>query len=186
MDGTPSWAQPDSPALPEEMLRHDDYLESLWMGPTVYSQLGMHASGQRDREVCGVMFGHRVIDQGVKRGLVLGCARLANVAEDPTSAYRFDPDQQAATWRQVRAMRLEVLGVWHSHPTGPPHPSQTDVEYMQPWLAYVILVPGAGRVEMTCYRLVAEPDRSIGYTTVLHEVRMTGVGGPTGPGRRPV
>ena len=165
-------------------MRRDDWLESLWMGPTVYSQLSEAASAGEGRETCGVLLGHRVVDAGVRRGLVIGCAELFNAAKDPIHNYAFDAGQQSRVWDQVRAMRLEMLGIWHSHPTGPAHPSQTDVEYMQPWLAYAILSPRGARWALACYRVIAEKNRA-GYAAIPHEVKLLGVGGPTGPGRRP-
>ena len=95
-----------------------------------------HAGRAAPEEACGVLFG-RYNARGV--AVVHGLARLANVSSKPTHAYEFAPDQQAATWDDVRRMDLEVLAVWHSHPEGPPHPSGTDLEYMQPWLLYAVL-----------------------------------------------
>lgn len=119
-------------------------------------------------EQCGVIAGMR---QG-EEAFVIACAQLRNASHKPESNYEFDPDQQALVWEEVAKMGAEVLGVWHTHPHGPAHPSQTDVAYMTPWLVYPVLVPAVGRTLMTVYRL---SDDGEGYVSVPHELRIQGL-----------
>jgi proteasome lid subunit RPN8/RPN11 len=109
---------------------------ALQVGLSVEQAMHMHGRSALPNEACGVLFG-RYDEDGV--AVVEGCARLANVSEDPAHTYRFDEGQQAEVWDAVRARGLEVLAVWHTHPSGPQGPSQSDLAYMQPWLLYPIL-----------------------------------------------
>lgn len=141
-------------------------MTTLVFGPqTLRGLLGAVRSPAED-ERCGVVFGLR-LPSG--EGQVLGCAELTNAHKSPAANYAFDPDQQAAVWQKVEAMGYEVLGVWHSHPHGPQAPSTTDIEYMQPWLVYPILMPTMMGVSMAVYRLTEAGDSVV---TVPHEARM--------------
>ena len=127
---------------------------ALGVGTVVLEALAEHAKDGRPLEVCGVLFG-AYDDEGVAK--VDGCAALANVSSTPEHEYRMDPDQQAQVWDRVRAMGLEVLAVWHTHPAGPIGPSETDLEYMQPWLLYPVLsfdpLTSGARWQLHVYRL---------------------------------
>lgn len=38
-----------------------------------------------------------------------------------------DPQEQIAAMIQINEQGLDLHAIYHSHPSGPPHPSQTDV-----------------------------------------------------------
>ncbi|MFT5288589.1 MAG: proteasome lid subunit RPN8/RPN11 [Planctomycetota bacterium] len=50
---------------------------------------------------------------------------LSNIATD-TARFRFDPAEYAREQERARALNLKILGVFHSHPGGPAHPSKDD------------------------------------------------------------
>ena len=49
-----------------------------------------------------------------------------NVAETPEIRYLIDPEEQFELIETVEEAGLDVVGFYHSHPTGPTHPSETD------------------------------------------------------------
>ena len=66
-------------------------------------------------------------------GLILGTAsRLErfrparNLARHPKRAFELDPGDLVAAEDEARASGLEVVGVWHSHPSAPAIPSEED------------------------------------------------------------
>jgi len=73
--------------------------------------------------------------------------RTENVAETPRTRYRIDPEQQLAALERADAEGLDVVGFYHSHPTGPAEPSETDAARAT-WhgYAYVIWTPTADPV----------------------------------------
>ena len=50
----------------------------------------------------------------------------ANVASDPLRRFEIDPQALVDAHRAARSGAPEVLGYYHSHPTGPAAPSTTD------------------------------------------------------------
>lgn len=156
----------------------------LVLGPAVMHQLGRYAevSLRAGVELCGILIG---TVEGTE-ALVAGCAQLPNVSGKPETEYQFHPGQQAEAWERAEEMGLQVLGVWHTHPTGPPVPSQTDVAYMQSWLLYPILVPEVGKYMMNVFKLrsmvyeqaddtvLGEPIEHSQWERVPHELRRKG------------
>jgi proteasome lid subunit RPN8/RPN11 len=54
--------------------------------------------------------------------------------------YRMDPAEQLQAFLMIGELDLELLGIYHSHPCGPPTPSETDIaEAAYPDAVYVIL-----------------------------------------------
>lgn len=93
-------------------------------------------------ERCGIMFGSIVNGEA----FVAGVAELDNVAADPEHNYEFAPATQAKAWSRVERWGYEVFAVWHTHPSGPEQPSETDVANMQTFLLYPVVYPGEGGV----------------------------------------
>ncbi|GHG05043.1 hypothetical protein GCM10017783_17080 [Deinococcus piscis] len=52
---------------------------------------------------------------------------LPNVAACPEVEYQAEPAALIQALREFRAAGLELCGIFHSHPRGPQHPSQTDI-----------------------------------------------------------
>jgi proteasome lid subunit RPN8/RPN11 len=84
------------------------------------------------KECCGLLAG---------RGNVITHAfAAANVAKDTTKAYEIAPDELFRLMREIRALGLELLGIYHSHPVGENWPSGRDIERAYyPAAAYFIL-----------------------------------------------
>jgi desampylase len=62
---------------------------------------------------------------------------ITNVASDPHR--RFDMDELEL---RIAFARYDVLGTYHSHPTGPARPSTTDMHYADPFLRHWLVVEG--------------------------------------------
>jgi proteasome lid subunit RPN8/RPN11 len=81
------------------------------------------AKAELPNECCGLLAG-KVAD-GV--GQVVKRYPLKNTAASPVE-YLSDPWDMFAAERDMRGEALEVLAVYHSHPTSAPVPSRTDRE----------------------------------------------------------
>jgi proteasome lid subunit RPN8/RPN11 len=103
-------------------------------------------------EVCGVLAGERDAN-GERRAI--GARRVPNVADRPTVAYELEPAAALAAIDAIEDAGREVLGFYHSHPGGPPRPSDAD-RAQAAWPGYCYLVVSPSDPD------AAEPDSSIG------------------------
>src|SRR5438093_1429771 len=82
------------------------------------------ASAERPNECCGLLAGPPPRD-GVAR--VERCYPLVNAAASPVE-YESEPHGMFQAVRDMRHHGIDVLAVYHSHPTSPPVPSRKDRE----------------------------------------------------------
>ncbi|ARS89864.1 desampylase [Natrarchaeobaculum aegyptiacum] len=73
-------------------------------------------------EICGVFGG--TFDPEESR--VQSQYPADNVADTPRTRYRIDPEAQLEIFDRLEARGESIVGFYHSHPAGPPHPSETD------------------------------------------------------------
>ncbi|MEF8780084.1 MAG: desampylase [Haloferacaceae archaeon] len=110
-----------------------------------YDEIVSRARHGGDAEVCGVL-GGRAIQSGsgpVRSGIdavVTTVYPVENVAASPRSRYELDPEEQLAAIEELTSRDLTLIGFYHSHPRGPPIPSETDLESATwPDASYVIV-----------------------------------------------
>lgn len=103
---------------------HADDGRTLAFTQETYEAVLTHARTGAPKEVCGVLGGTR--DDATGDSRVRSVHRTANVADRPRTAYRIDPAEQYDAMRDIEARGEEIVGFYHSHPTGPAHPSATD------------------------------------------------------------
>lgn len=85
-------------------------------------------------ECCGFL--------GGSAGRVQKVYPVTNTANSPVR-YHMDATEQVRSMIAIHRAGWEILGIFHSHPCGPPIPSETDLRkanYQD--AAYVILCPG--------------------------------------------
>lgn len=71
-------------------------------------------------EACGLLLG--------ADGRISEAVAARNVALDPASHFEIDPQALIDAHRSERGEGPELVGYFHSHPTGRPEPSDTDRE----------------------------------------------------------
>lgn len=89
-----------------------------------YDHIVTHARDGGAVEVCGVLAGARGTDGEPSAATAAYAAE--NVAETPKTRYAMAPEEQLELIEGAEAAGLDVVGFYHSHPTGPAHPSETD------------------------------------------------------------
>ena len=104
------------------------------LNKNLLSEMEDHARKEGPDEACGILTG---IEDRVER--VYPCK---NVSENPSSRYAISPEQLLEIFNDVEDRGLEILGFYHSHPTGPASPSNIDLSTAT-WHghSYVILHP---------------------------------------------
>jgi proteasome lid subunit RPN8/RPN11 len=85
-------------------------------------------------ESCGLLAG--------RDGAITQVFAATNAASNPATNYEIAPQELFRLMREIRAARLELLGIYHSHPNGKNEPSARDIELAYyPGTAYFILSP---------------------------------------------
>jgi [CysO sulfur-carrier protein]-S-L-cysteine hydrolase len=88
-----------------------------------------HAVAELPNECCGLLAGRVTTkrDDDVPVGTVVRQFPLTNMAASRIE-YVSDPRSMFDAYREMRSENLDVLAVYHSHPTSDPVPSRTDRE----------------------------------------------------------
>lgn len=99
----------------------------------ILEELLAQARADPRRECCGLMSGR----EGVVNRIHPAPNALASATE-----YEISPAELFATMRAMRADGLELMGIYHSHPTGENRPSARDIDRAYyPHAAYFVLSP---------------------------------------------
>jgi proteasome lid subunit RPN8/RPN11 len=103
-----------------------------------------HAEAKYPNECCGAMIGH--VEDGQK--LVCGAAPMENAyAGAQGSRYELRPEDLLAADRSARAVGLDLIGIFHSHPDCDAYFSKTDLENSCPWYSFVVLSVKGGKFD---------------------------------------
>jgi proteasome lid subunit RPN8/RPN11 len=106
----------------------------------VLAQMPAHARSCAAEECCGLLAG--------RGGVITRMFSATNVASDSATSYEIAPKELFQLMREIRAAGLDLLGIYHSHPTGVNEPSARDIELAYyPDAAYFIISPLPGAAE---------------------------------------
>jgi proteasome lid subunit RPN8/RPN11 len=104
-----------------------------------------HVLACMPEEACGILAGR---ERRVER-----VWSIENVAHSPVR-FRMAPQGQIDALLTMEAQGLELLGIYHSHPSGPPGPSATDwAEAAYPEAATLIWCSDNGRWQVQAFDL---------------------------------
>lgn len=114
---------------------------------SIINDLLSHAREGYPNEVCGLMAG--------RDGIVSRIFRTTNIEKSSVS-YMMEPTEQFRAFKDMRTDGLELMAIYHSHPTSPAYPSQTDVRLAYyPEVAYVIAsMQKAGSPEIRGFKII--------------------------------
>ena len=90
---------------------------------SLFAEVIAHACSESPIECCGLLAGR--IENGV--GVVTTRFAIENARRSPTE-YETDARGMLSAFRYMREHGLDLLAVYHSHPTSEPVPSRRDVE----------------------------------------------------------
>lgn len=101
-----------------------------------------HAQMSYPEECCGVLIGRTAEGSThVERVLSVGNERQ----DSRHNRYLISPETVLAAHKEARALGLDVVGYYHSHPDHPARPSEYDREHAWPFYSYVIVAVEKGR-----------------------------------------
>jgi proteasome lid subunit RPN8/RPN11 len=139
----------------------------LRIDPALIDEIRRQGERAYPAECCGVLVG--------TAGEVKEVVRLVpatNRRTDDPHRYLIAPDDLRRIEADLRPLRHDVLGCYHSHPDHPAIPSAFDVEQAWPWYSYLIVRVNAGQAaELASW--VLDDDRSTMHSEpidVLSEV----------------
>ena len=114
---------------------------------SVLKSMIAHARRDAPVEACGYLAG--------KDGLAEGAVPLRNV-DASKEHFSFDPAEQFAAIRGIRAKQMKELAVYHSHPSSPARPSPEDIRLAyDPSISYVIVSFADGVPDVKSFRIKA-------------------------------
>ena len=114
-------------------------------------------------EACGLLVGRRA-DGAIK---VFGACESQNIAANPHSHFEVDPGLRLRLQRELRDQGAEIVGVFHSHPSGDPAPSKTDsAAIWEPDLLWLITAVAQGAVAVSKAYAVDDTDTGLLFRQV--------------------
>ena len=128
---------------------------SLKIAHRLLKQIHQHGEAAYPEEGAGLLLG---IVEGERRQ-VHEILPLENARENSARHNRYLITPKDMLFAEQEAMRkgLDVIGVFHSHPDHPNHPSDFDRQWALPWFSYMITSVNAGKaVESCCWRLAED------------------------------
>ena len=108
--------------------------DSLVLTQAHWRAMRRHVARHAPEEACGLLAGN-----GARVELVIG---VPNSLRSPVR-FRMEPRAQWRAFQRLEAKGLELIGIYHSHPNGPDHPSPTDIaENMYPVVSIIWYLAG--------------------------------------------
>ncbi len=98
-----------------------------------YAQMAQHVQTAAPLEACGLIAG--------QAGRSVAVYPIPNVLASP-SRFRMAPEAQWQALYAIEQQGWDLLGIYHSHPQGPPSPSEVDArELTYPEVFHLIWAP---------------------------------------------
>jgi len=129
-------------------------MDEIHLSAALHEEMIRQADAGYPEEVCGLLAGS--ID-----GRIGSAVRLYPVENGlhSTVAYEMEPLAQVRAMIAIESEGLELVGIYHSHPTGPASPSPSDVaQAWYPDAAQIIISP-ADRARPTARALLIREGR---------------------------
>ena len=93
-------------------------IKALKLKPSHWQEMQLHVANQAPLEACGLLVG--------KQDEVTAVLKVSNAEQSPVR-FRMDPQEQYNAFEWIDANGLDLVGVFHSHPSGPETVSPTDI-----------------------------------------------------------
>ncbi len=102
-----------------------------------YGAIERHGEDTFPNECCGFMLGTAAGDDKT----VVELLPQDNAREEEAQYNRFviSPEDFMKAEKAARKKGLDIVGIYHSHPSAPARPSQFDLDHAWPWYSYIIV-----------------------------------------------
>ena len=138
----------------------------ITLDPAHLEAVAGHAEAAYPAECCGLLIGAAA---GARLWRVRRVVQSRNLAPaGRRDRFEVDPALRLKLQRELRGSGEAVVGLYHSHPDGPPTPSATDLDSAwEPGLVWLITAVRGGRAIETSAHLFTETDGRAGFEEVL-------------------
>lgn len=129
----------------------------LFITKDLLEKIHAHGESSYPEEGAGLLLGGA---NGNSR-IVESILKLTNAREESArhNRYLITPQDMMEGERQAMRLGLDIIGVFHSHPDHPNHPSDFDKEWAMPWFSYIITSVQNGKaIESRSWRLTEDRD----------------------------
>jgi len=98
-------------------------------------EMRQHAASAYPHECCGFLLGKVAGDVKCVERIIAA----TNTRDDsPQNRYLIDPKEFMMADREARKGKLDIVGIYHSHPDHPARPSDFDRDHAWPFYSYII------------------------------------------------
>jgi proteasome lid subunit RPN8/RPN11 len=101
-----------------------------------------HAESTYPRECCGAMLGYQ---RDGRKVVTLAVPLNNSFAGEQNERYEINPADLLAADTAARERKLDLIGIFHSHPDCGAYFSSTDLKNSCPWFSFVVLSIQGGR-----------------------------------------
>ena len=101
-----------------------------------WREMVTHAQSTYPNECCGAMLG--TVDNGSKRVAIAMPLENAS-AGSQQQRYELRPEDLLNADREARRQKMDLIGIYHSHPDCGAYFSETDLKNSCPWYSFVVL-----------------------------------------------
>ncbi|MEO6457064.1 MAG: M67 family metallopeptidase [Chloroflexia bacterium] len=132
---------------------------TLYLEECAKDSITMQAEGGYPDEICGILLGREVDG----RRVIHNTMPIENAFDEGEQYHRFliTPEAMFKAERLARYDRMDVLGIYHSHPDAPAQPSEYDRDHAA-WTAWSYIIVSVERGHLTNLRAwKLREDRSI-------------------------
>ena len=107
---------------------------------TPWREMVNHAQVTYPNECCGAMIGTIVSTEDGDIKTVVHALALDNASAGPQAArYELRPEDLLRADREARERKMDLIGIYHSHPDCDAYFSETDLKNSCPWYSFVVL-----------------------------------------------
>jgi proteasome lid subunit RPN8/RPN11 len=108
----------------------------IHVDPEPWQTMVEHARRAYPNECCGAMLGST---DGEKKTVLAAMALENSFAGAQAARYELRPEDLLAADKAARERRMDLIGIYHSHPDCDAYFSKTDLENSCPWYSFVVL-----------------------------------------------
>lgn len=114
------------------------------MTAQAYRDMVGHCIKEKPLEACGLLSG--------RDRIAARCWRIRNAEQSPV-AFTMDGEELTRALRDMESLGEQLLGLYHSHPSGSPYPSPFDVEHAVFPCSYLIISLRRVRPRVRSFRI---------------------------------